>query len=957
MPPRSVADSKKAAFFSNNFSEDNWKNKAQKNAFVLLGKQRFEEAAAFFLLADKLWDAVEVCVSNLGDYQLAFVVIRLYEGDHGPIYQQFLKEFILGVPSSLRGGGGEGVAKKGRPGGADLQCSPDPFLRSMVYWLLQDCSGALETLLMHPESSPAPPTNNTTSNSIPGQALNVFHTNPAIFNFYFYLRTHPLLVRRDNKMAASSFLPAQSLSGASNKSSNQDYLSGVGDEPLTAVERSLLFSTAYYHLCHGCPLLALNVLSRLPNTENLGRDICDSHPGGKENVEKPPEGTGEALTGMIESGTLSSSFTGDKSKGVVSEDDFDWGAPVSDQSRYGQLEEEEDIDWSKSLLSGGGSSVQSGSEEIDWSKPFSSSRRFSDDTLSPPTFSTASIGDDASVGESRHATPTPSTLTTRGLFVLTLAGQLQYNACLSILTEELHSIYLPACCHFLWSAKGKEGLPILPLSQPTVNSDLSLVQHYGKNALDRTVQNLRGMLIEWLRGETRMVKEVCRMEEVPVRQGVGLAEREKRQGRGCHQSYSTPAGYDLLTTLMNYASLHAATSPSLLTVKFELMHLMNSLLPWSTGTTPTNVASGNKDTSMRLGTSLEVVPTCAVNASQVPVLSSCTLPVKHLTNLATHLRLLSSCIVKVLTVHSFPPISSQPLPQVGKIFELCCAISHCITVSLNPTLLSDSSSSSSEQLGTPVQSRTGWTGSMGSLSHTPTSSSPSMESWQQQPLESKAAESPLLRQRMDSFNNLDSTLGTPNTKPAKWPGVSTWPRTLTSDEGRDPTPLSVVLVECVVSVYLGLLSTAWSQHSSKDLLVLLKNGPSMDIWYNTVGGGVVGKKADKVLSKNFVSQTLDNVSRKFRKAKRPSPSPNETDEGPSGVFIAPKKTLLDQFLSSPEVGEERGRVRLKRGPVTGGFLMVDQEEEKEESTSEDDGEQGEGRGERVGSKGGGMGRR
>ena len=99
---------------------------------------------------------------------------------------------------------------------------------------------------------------------------------------------------------------------------------------------------------------------------------------------------------------------------------------------------------------------------------------------------------------------------------------------------------------------------------------------------------------------------------------------------------------------------------------------------------------------------------------------------------------------------------------------------------------------------------------------------------------------------------------------------------------------------------------------------------------------MIGKKADKVLSKNFVSQTLDNVSKKFRKTKRPSPSPNE-GEDPLGVFVAPKKTMLDQFLSLPE---EEGRRREREGVPRmdmGGFLMVGREEDEE--SSEDEGEE------------------
>jgi len=57
---RSKRDDRMTHFFSNNFTEDRWRKAALKNAFALLGKQRFEHAAAFFLLAGALRDAIEV---------------------------------------------------------------------------------------------------------------------------------------------------------------------------------------------------------------------------------------------------------------------------------------------------------------------------------------------------------------------------------------------------------------------------------------------------------------------------------------------------------------------------------------------------------------------------------------------------------------------------------------------------------------------------------------------------------------------------------------------------------------------------------------------------------------------------------------------------------------------------------------------------------------------------------
>jgi len=57
---RSVDDTKMVQFFKNHFNEDRWRRAALKNAFALLGRQRFHHAAAFFLLAGAVRDAIEV---------------------------------------------------------------------------------------------------------------------------------------------------------------------------------------------------------------------------------------------------------------------------------------------------------------------------------------------------------------------------------------------------------------------------------------------------------------------------------------------------------------------------------------------------------------------------------------------------------------------------------------------------------------------------------------------------------------------------------------------------------------------------------------------------------------------------------------------------------------------------------------------------------------------------------
>ncbi|KAK9462261.1 RAVE protein 1 C terminal-domain-containing protein [Lipomyces oligophaga] len=89
-------------FLANNFAEPRWRTAALKNAYVLLSKQRYEYAAAFFLLGESLKDAVSVCVRNLNDIQLAVAVARIYEGgDDGPVFKSLLQDEILPLAFKL----------------------------------------------------------------------------------------------------------------------------------------------------------------------------------------------------------------------------------------------------------------------------------------------------------------------------------------------------------------------------------------------------------------------------------------------------------------------------------------------------------------------------------------------------------------------------------------------------------------------------------------------------------------------------------------------------------------------------------------------------------------------------------------------------------------------------------------------------------------------------------------
>lgn len=83
-------------FLNNDFSQARWKTAALKNAYVLIGKQRYEYAAAFFLLGGSLKDAVNVCLRHLKDFQLAIALARVVEQKNSsPIIDGILRDTVL----------------------------------------------------------------------------------------------------------------------------------------------------------------------------------------------------------------------------------------------------------------------------------------------------------------------------------------------------------------------------------------------------------------------------------------------------------------------------------------------------------------------------------------------------------------------------------------------------------------------------------------------------------------------------------------------------------------------------------------------------------------------------------------------------------------------------------------------------------------------------------------------
>ncbi|XP_044772994.1 dmX-like protein 1 isoform X3 [Neomonachus schauinslandi] len=388
---RSQRDPKMTQFFGHNFEDERWRRAALKNAFSLLGKQRFEHSAAFFLLAGCLRDAIEVCLEKLNDIQLALVIARLYESefDTSATYKSILCKKVLGIDSPVN-----------EFNSLNINMHYDPFLRSMAYWILEDYSGALETLIKQPVRED-------------DDQVMMSACNPAVFNFYNYLRTHPLLLRRH--FGSSDVLSTHmSLTGKSG-------LAGT----INLSERRLFFTTASAHLKAGCPMLALEVLSKMPKVNKKTKPFCRT-----------------------------SSFL-DTSKDCSS-------SPLKLDARE---DKSSAIDWSQSLMNGFGSSSEGSSEKqsnstlsFDWSQP---GVVFQDDSLELKWDSDNDEEDEdlpismkelkplqRKMGKkidetSSNYTESLSTLDENDILSPSediIAVQLKFRACLKILTVELRTL-------------------------------------------------------------------------------------------------------------------------------------------------------------------------------------------------------------------------------------------------------------------------------------------------------------------------------------------------------------------------------------------------------------------------------------------------------------------------------------------------------------------------------------
>ncbi|XP_031162139.1 dmX-like protein 2 isoform X5 [Sander lucioperca] len=579
---RSQHDEKMTQFFKNNFTEDRWRKAALKNAFSLLGKQRFEQSAAFFLLAGSLKDAIEVLLEKMEDLQLAMIVARLYEADfeNSSTCQGLLYEKVLGCNKD----------------GSGYHCSrlhPDPFLRSIAYWIMKDYTRALDTLL---ERIPKEDDENPD--------VMVKACNPVVFSFYNYLRTHPLIIRRhfaNPEGTATVGLTAEKSSAVE----------------INLIERKLFFTTANAHFKVGCPVLALEVLSKIPKVTKKSSSSPLSKASSKANLNSSQP---------VENGT----------QGGV-----EWGSPAA--NAWGGNDSVGGLDWSQPLVK-----VEEDILKLDWEEDKEDDEDEDDDGLTMKKPEAETKGDKVlGSGGPNLQREDPQGESE----VDVIAEQLKFRACLKILMTELRTLATGfevdggklrfqlyswlekeiAAMHTIcnYKVEGKEeDSEVERWRERTASVDIS------DDALERTEAG---------------AYERHQMERRRLQAKQQHSERRKAWLR---------KNQALLRVFLSYCSLHGAKGGGVTSVRMELLFLLQE---------------SQQETTVKQLQSPLPLPTT------LPLLSACIAPTKTvIANPVLHLSNHIHDILHTVTLMETPPHPDIMDDRVNALHTLAASLSACI---------------------------------------------------------------------------------------------------------------------------------------------------------------------------------------------------------------------------------------------------------------------------------------
>lgn len=112
-------------FYRKEFTQPQEIVAACKNAYVLISRQNLQYAAAFFLLADKPDDAIDILIKREQDVDLAYMIARLYCGDDSPLTKKVLENHCL----------------------PKYKAENDVWMQATIYWTLKRYEDAIQVLV------------------------------------------------------------------------------------------------------------------------------------------------------------------------------------------------------------------------------------------------------------------------------------------------------------------------------------------------------------------------------------------------------------------------------------------------------------------------------------------------------------------------------------------------------------------------------------------------------------------------------------------------------------------------------------------------------------------------------------------------------------------------------------------------------------------------------------------
>lgn len=861
---RSVDNRVKADFFKKDFTLDESKRIAKKNAFHLMGKQKIMDSAALFLLAGSLPDAIMVILDKLHDFQLALVVCRLYEIDD-PFPDsvcQLLYKHILGMDSK---------GENHNPS----EAHPDPFLRSMAFWTVRDYQAALNTLLEdkvgHNDDKNDP---------------DAVSTKPNIFSFYNYLRTHPLLLRL--RLAAATLTQRRAiLTGftRANSVAVSDKITTI--DRVTWRERKLFFATATTHLKNGCPLLALEVMTRLPPSIASEDSVQPSI--ATQNQESISTGIlGTSITKKASDLGWSTPLAG-SGNGAQKTEAFDWGTPVSEHNKLDSFDwsapvanqsKAEDYDWGASLSKG------DFDNDLDLDLKLDSDSEVTDeeaeDTEGDKSKGKGKVrfqlmegdnGEDDVSGEEEEKPgkeddlEKPTSLL-KDNKVDIMAQQFKYIACLKILMEELSTLATGFEVDggqlryqlYVWLEKEVEVLKVL--CNYGLSEEVTGAEEVDSGHPDSDEETgIAGTVGRQRTFSQRSDSSRASLHETILADKYDLDFKERRLAK---RKRWLRQHQHLLRTLASYCILQGSSGGGLASVYMELLLLLQELQQ--------ERVKQQLKSPLPFPTTLPLL-SASLSSSRSVIAD----PIQYLQRMTSDL---------LITVTGFPtpPSASSNMAQVISMRNLAMSLSSCIY-----QCLCDSDSFS---VNLAKATETAQDTFMGSMFVAPNSS----------------LMAGILRQRKrSSDSNNEERI---NTTPAKWPGVTSLQCLLLSAKDEDAPKLHVMLCEALVSVYLSLLMNGLAMFDPSFLYRLLSNKMSQATWGLLFGGGcrtvlrieknIPSEQLSKLTSDPTAKQRLKfnmkvMMGREGGKKDKDMPVKETYKER----FIAPEISMISYFTSKP----------------------------------------------------------